>query len=138
MGISSLEDRVFENCISLEKVILPESLTLIGKNAFASCKSLKDINVPDGLEEIQSSAFAKCEELTEIILPENTEKIGGNAFNNCKSSCITVKGSSIEIGKHAFKKVLTVRIPQSVLDSLNVDEEGFQKSYGGETLEITK
>lgn len=94
------------NC--LEKVILPDSITVINDNAFANCKNLKEVNLPknltklgnysfrysnkienielpDSLEEIGNSAFGECESLTEITIPENVTKIGSFAFSAMKN-----------------------------------------------------
>ena len=42
-GTKKIPDRIFFNCSTLEKVNLPDSVELIGKEAFAGCGNLSDI-----------------------------------------------------------------------------------------------
>ena len=42
-GTKKIPDRIFFNCSTLEKVNLPDSVELIGKEAFAGCENLSDI-----------------------------------------------------------------------------------------------
>ncbi|MCR5100356.1 MAG: InlB B-repeat-containing protein [Butyrivibrio sp.] len=46
--------------IKENKIILPDNLKRINKNALNGCFSLKEINLPEGLEEIGDSAFSGC------------------------------------------------------------------------------
>ena len=42
-GTKKIPDRIFFNCSTLEKVNLPDSVELIGREAFAGCENLSDI-----------------------------------------------------------------------------------------------
>lgn len=49
--IESIGNSAFSGC-SLKSIILPDSVTEIGKNAFTNCSSLKSITIPDSVTSI--------------------------------------------------------------------------------------
>jgi hypothetical protein len=65
---------------SLKKVVLPQGITAIRRNAFAGAINLTKINIPDGVESIDFVAFAICTSLEEIKLPASLNSIGKQAF----------------------------------------------------------
>ena len=93
----------FQRGKSLERIVLPENLTSIGKLAFWGCKSLKSIVLPENLTSIGDSAFKGCESLESIVLPENLTSIGNSAFKGCKSlESIVLPENLTSIGYGAF------------------------------------
>lgn len=106
--------RAFQNCKSLEKVILPNSLEVLGDAIFEGCSNLKYISLPfvgkdlktpvmlsniigiDVCDVLQSitvtqataladQAFAHCIRLNEISLPDTLMDIGRNLFEDCEA-----------------------------------------------------
>lgn len=73
---------VFANCIGITNVLLPNSLTRIGKYAFAGCSGLTDFVIPDGVKEIGDAAFY-CSSITSLSIPSSVTKIEGSAFRDC-------------------------------------------------------
>lgn len=67
------------------RLVLPEGLERIGKNAFANFTNLKSINIPSSLHYIDNNAFYGCVSLEEIVLPAGLEILGIKAFYNCRS-----------------------------------------------------
>ncbi len=67
---------------SLEEIILPNTITEIGKFAFSD-SSIKTINLPTSLKTIDESAFYYCGELTKLTIPQGVTFIGKNAFFGC-------------------------------------------------------
>ena len=84
-GVTSIGEKAFQFCFSLETVILPESVTSIGKDAFRECWSLTTVNIPEGVTSIEWGAFGYCEALKTIIIPKNVTSIGEYAFRCCTS-----------------------------------------------------
>lgn len=69
---------------NLEKVILPDSMTVIRTNMFANCKKLSTINMPKSLQVIENKAFFNCQSLNgTITIGKNVKDIQGNPFANC-------------------------------------------------------
>lgn len=87
--IRELPERLFSNGFgdahaALERVILPESLEVIGENCFYGCRGLKEITLPQSVKEIASWAFHSCASLKEMTIPEGVKEIGSDAFSGCK------------------------------------------------------
>lgn len=77
--------RAFQNCRSLESILIPDSVTSIDDSAFDDCKSLIRVNIPDGTLTIGDWCFHGCDRLERIAIPEKTELIGNYAFGSCES-----------------------------------------------------
>lgn len=75
---------------SIQKVIIPKSVTEIQRLAFADCKNLKEVVFENGsrLKTIMATAFSGCSALENIILPEGLENIGKYAF--CDTAVVNV------------------------------------------------
>ena len=86
-GTASIGTSAFQNCRSLTKINIPDSVTVIGDAAFNSCHSLTHINIPDSVTSIGSSAFQDCYSLTKINIPDGVTSIGLSAFYYCNSLC---------------------------------------------------
>ena len=73
----------FLSCISLNDVIIGNSVTTIGNVAFGNCRSLTEITIPDSVTTIGNRAFDSCSKLTNINLPNSINSIGDEAFSHC-------------------------------------------------------
>lgn len=83
-GVKAICDEAFHGLDHLREVVLPASVTCLGKRAFTSCHCLFKVTMP-GVEFIGKECFAHCESLKEIVLPETLEKIWEGAFAGCKA-----------------------------------------------------
>lgn len=68
---------------TLERVILPDGMTLIASSAFEGCQQLRELRLPDSVEVIYEKAFRGCTALTEIRLPASLQFLRESAFENC-------------------------------------------------------
>ena len=75
----------FYKCQSLINIELSSILKSIGYDAFNTCNNLLSIKLPDTVESIGQSAFIGCSNLTSIKLSESLISIGGYAFDGCSS-----------------------------------------------------
>lgn len=95
------------------------AVTDIGKKAFG-CRELKDITLPATLKIIGSFAFEDCEKLTGIRIPGTVKEIGDLAFYKCKNLTEVLIEEGVEIiGSSAFNdcySLQTVKIPASVTE----------------------
>lgn len=72
---------VFQNCIKLKSVTLPEWVTTIGDYAFSGCTSLKDTAFLKDVKSIGDFAFQNAGLSGNLVL--NATSIGYKAFINC-------------------------------------------------------
>lgn len=104
-SVTTIGDKAFYNCESLQSVVLPESVTTIGYQAFAGCISLHTIDIPDSVNRILEEAFLRCESLTEVRLPYNLKTIERSVFEKCTSlKNIIIPSSLTHIEGWAFYK----------------------------------
>ena len=75
-GVEIIAGRAFENCRSLESVVMPSTLKEIRNCAFSNCLNLRSVHLPEGLKKIEYGAFLFCKKLAQIKLPESLEFLG--------------------------------------------------------------
>lgn len=69
----------------LKSIGLHDGITFIGDAAFMACQSLCEVIIPKGLKKINADTFDGCTKLSKIVLPEGLEGIGHCAFRQCRS-----------------------------------------------------
>ncbi|MCI8608369.1 MAG: leucine-rich repeat protein [Firmicutes bacterium] len=96
----------FQNCTSLETVVIPEHMGYIYGRAFEGCSALKSVQLPANLKRLGARAFygsgvenieipgtlSRLEpetfsqsKLQAVNLPENVRAVGYSAFEGCKN-----------------------------------------------------
>ena len=117
-GVTKIGDSAFSGCTSLQSITIPSSVTKIGDSVFFECESLQSITIPDGVTTIGNAAFCKCTSLQSITIPDSVTTIGDHTFTWCSSlQSITIPRSVTKIGNSAFYKcesLVSVTIPMSV------------------------
>ncbi len=86
----------------LKTIILPTSITSIGKHAFEGCLFLDTMKIPEKTTSIGDSAFFKCSNLTYVTMPSGITFIGRGAFSGCPWNKSQPAGL-IYMGKVAYK-----------------------------------
>ena len=84
-SVTIIGEFAFNCCESLTNITIPNSVTNIGDYAFSYCASLTSITVPDSVTSIGSYAFSRCKSLTSITIPDGVTSIGYEAFSDCTS-----------------------------------------------------
>lgn len=82
-AVVEIKAGAFEEMSSLERAVLPDSITKIGANAFRACENLKSVRLPEKLETLGGRAFQLCGQLSEITLPASVKKFGEAVFSGC-------------------------------------------------------
>lgn len=103
-GVTSIGKSAFSFCQCVDTVELPESITSIGDNAFYFATRLQAVTLPDKLEYLGESAFGSCELIRSITIPEKINYIPRGCFIGCDNlRQVTVLSDYIEyVGKQAF------------------------------------
>lgn len=85
------------------KVVIPNSVKIIGDQAFYNCKGITSVVIPDSVKEIGRYAFNNCAELESVTMANSVQKIGYCAFRDCRSlTALTIPDSVREIDNDAF------------------------------------
>ncbi len=97
-GVKTIAFGAFEECQSLQSVILPDGAQVIGDSAFYGCSQLQSVTVPDSLMLIDGGAFAFCSQLDTVYYAGcerewDDVEIGPNnsPLANAQIVCATVK-----------------------------------------------
>ena len=131
-GVTSISDRVFQDCTGITSVQFPASLSSISYGAFSGCTGLTTVALPASLKYIEG-AFAGCTSLTAFTLPEGSESFSvrdgvlyskdGTKLVCCpagKEGVFTVPDGVTAIGNYAFKgceKLTQIVLPEGVKET---------------------
>ena len=128
--VTSIGNCVFEHCIGLESITIPENITNIENMAFDYCKNLESINVDvdnniyssiDGVlfnKEQDKILFFPYNKSDSYEIPDSVTSIGDGAFYRCYNlTNIIIPDSVTSIGNSAFfgcHDLTNIIIPDSV------------------------
>ena len=65
-----IRSNTFENCDTLETIVIPEGIVLIGSSAFEDCTSLKNVTIPTTVKYIDNSAFYYCYDIENLYITD--------------------------------------------------------------------
>lgn len=101
--IEGIKASAFEDCTSLESVIMPDSVKGIGSYAFYKCSPLKSITISNNVTYIGDDAFHGCTSLESITISDKIVHIGFQAFAGCLSlENVTIGNGVVTIDRFAF------------------------------------
>lgn len=81
---------------SLRSVTIPSSVQTIGALSFAGCGELESITIPDGVRSLDQS-FYRCTKLVSVTIPASMESFDYSTFGFCESLIsITFKGTKAQ------------------------------------------
>ena len=84
-GLTSIDEKAFDDCDGLAGISIPDSVTAIGKNAFDDCDSLTSITIGDKVTSIGEKAFYDCDSLISITIGNGVTNVGYSIFDYCSS-----------------------------------------------------
>lgn len=82
IAVTQILSEGFSGLTSLQEVVLPEGITIIGRKAFYGCSGLSKFELPNTLTTIEQYAFSECSSLTTVVFPESVTKICSYAYYN--------------------------------------------------------
>ena len=102
-GAYAIQSGSFENCDTIETLILGNNVTGIGDGAFGGCKALKSVTIGTGVTYIGEASFSYNTSIESLVLSEGLEVIGKRAFSNCTAlTSVIIPDSTVTIGDSAF------------------------------------
>ena len=108
---------------NLSTVLLPPTLTAIGRSAFNRCTGLNSINIPSTVSSIGYAAFRLCN-LNSVNLPSSVTLIDTLTFSGCSNlTSITIPSAITFIGNSAFS------------DCVKLESVSFESSSSLTTIE---
>jgi len=115
-GIEIIGESAFEYD-DITKIVLPNTVKQIDKNAFHYCRFLTSAILSSSLQVIDMYAFEECDKLSEIVLPDGLKSIGAGAFSGCKEIKNIELPESIEYLGSGFISdtgIKSVSVPKNV------------------------
>ncbi len=106
-NISNIDVQAFQGCTSLTKLVIPDSVRILGNTnwdswnnrpnstgPFYGCTQLTDITIGQNVETIGHYTFADCPHLTRITIPSKVTTIGWYIFSGDTSlKYVTIEGN---------------------------------------------
>lgn len=137
--VTSIIKKGFNNCTSLQNVVMPNSISSIGMLAFARCSNLRTITLSKSITSIPSRAFYNCIELRQITIPEGVVQIDAAAFQNCNlSSGVYFPSTLTSIGAGAFAGTGMKSLDFSnILNDFNLGDGAFMRCENLETIKFS-
>ena len=158
-SLKTIEYKAFYNCSSIQKIILPPSVSIIGSSAFMNCTKLKRLEFGiiylnnenktivhldkenESLLSIKEYAFKNCTSLASFRVPKLCEEIESAAFMNC-TSLNKLSGHNLhlhKIGERAFFNCSSLTyVHLCITDSLKYVEEYDEEDEEEEEKEKNK
>ncbi len=92
------------SAVRITSVVIPETVTSIGRLAFAYCKFLRTLEIQgNGLKTIGNQAFDQCSSLQSVKLPGTVQSMGEYAFAGCQAmTSINIPVDLVSVGLSPF------------------------------------
>lgn len=105
--VTIIGDQAFFNCQNLTgNLIIPNSVTVIGKYAFCNTDFIGSLNIPNSVKTIEERAFHGCYRFTgDLIIPNSVTTIESGVFCGCYhlNGNLIIPDEVISIGIDAFR-----------------------------------
>ena len=107
-SVTNIGRDAFEGCLSLTNAIISTNVTEINNEVFNST-GLTSFAFPVGITSIDPSAFDSCSQLANVTIPATVVNIGQYAFNDCYTmTSVVIPDSVTNLGDWAFEGCVNV------------------------------
>lgn len=96
VAVVEVSYEAFCDCILLESVTIPDSVTQIDSSAFWECTALSEVKLSSSITELLYGTFYHCISLKEIVISEGVTYIEYGVFENCENLTSVTLPSTIE------------------------------------------
>ena len=148
-SVHYIDESAFEGCISLNNIVIPNSILNIGEKAFYNCSALIAIDIPDNVDYIGAETFNGCGSLESITIPfTGSSRTGidesalfgyifGSTFYN--GSMKISQYTNTYVGFYVPEKLKTVKITGNIASSAFRGCENIENiSIGANVISIGK
>jgi hypothetical protein len=110
----------------IKGIILPPTLTSIGRSAFSGCGYLTSVTIPNSVTSIGDSAFEWCSGLTSVTIPDSVTSIGNHAFYNTPASLTRV---TLEEARHVSSTTTMSHSPMRQVSTRPIPRAAWERMY---------
>lgn len=133
LPVTEIRENAFYKCGTIKEVIIPKSVSVIGRYAFYDCTSLENIEINGSADQIPEGIFCGCEKLENVSLNISPSTIGDYAFFGCRSlKEFKLPSSVTDIGSYSFAECSELSEISIGRKLKNIEEYSF---YDCEALE---
>ena len=101
--MTSIGKAVFAGCSSVTSITIPTTITSIGDYAFYGCSALTSLSISGSVNNVGRYAFGRCSNLSSITIPSGISSISDGMFSGCRNlTTVTIPNNITSIGGYAF------------------------------------
>lgn len=144
-GTTKISDGQYKN-YTMKNVVIPDTVTYIGKNAFESCDNLRSVVIPNSVTTIDEYAFAYCYSLQTVTIGENVKNLESTAFYwdfkllemyNLSKETFNLKEVKIKSNKNSLDDDSIFVSDENGFRYANCNGVGYLVEYTGNEKDIT-
>lgn len=103
--VKEIDSGAFIDCLSIVRVIIPDTITTVSYNAFSNCLGIVSVTIGKNVNEIKYNAFKNCHKLIEVI--NNSPSI--TVANDDSNGSIGLNALSISNSDASYKSLVSIQ-----------------------------
>ncbi len=135
-GVVEIGKEAFMNNTDVEEIEIPYGVTSIKDRAFKGCDALREVSLPEGLEYLGEGAFADCTALSEITLPSTLRCVYESCFSSSGLTSVCLPDSVSHLQRFVFAKCKSLKTVRLSPKMITVPAGTFSECQMLETVEL--